>query len=62
MTRKDYILIADVLRGFESGQLGEICVSFAAALKHENHRFDQQKFFKRIFDAPRTFCDERYLN
>lgn len=56
MTRKDYELLADALRGAypiaennTPGTAWDLCVSaIAEALKHDNPRFDPVKFFDRV--------------
>ena len=51
MTRKDYKLIAEVLRkgSFDAHSVSDwvgVCVSFADMLRQDNSRFDEIKFYE----------------
>lgn len=49
MTRKDYVMIADILKGQQKAHndletIEEIAYSFADVLEEDNPRFDRHKF------------------
>lgn len=46
MTRKDYRILADVLRGYTSAEAHAIAVSLAVSLAEENPRFKPEVFLK----------------
>lgn len=59
MTRKDYVLIAKVLRNYATMTVGamdqedlmqKLTYDFAVALKTENPSFDMVKFDKAVFN------------
>lgn len=51
MSRKDYVLIAGILKdcralGYNYDTLNLVCVSFAKRLKAENDAFDTERFLQ----------------
>ena len=48
MTRKDYILIADTLKGNNWETIEHIVYDLCVALKIDNPRFDKEIFVNRI--------------
>ena len=44
MTRKDYIKIAEVIRGFPKVN-GALAIEFSKILAEDNPRFDRERFY-----------------
>jgi len=50
MTRRDYLLISNVLHAWrESTDISEIVNDFCIALRRENKNFDAMRFRKAVF-------------